>query len=196
MIKIMVDNADESLYQYDINRSLTISGLETRSESPEIHFTNYNMDSVIAKSATKIDGGDITARIPNELLVNRSPITFYVYDPLAESEKTIYSDQLSIIPRPKPADYILPDDEDAVTTYKKLVVEIETLKSDKLGKDELSGAVDEALAKAKESGDFNGKAGEPGYTPVKYVDYFTDEDKQTIINDVLSALPNGDEVRY
>lgn len=38
--------------------------------------------------------------------------------------------------------------------------------------------------------------GSDGYTPVKGVDYFTDEDKQELVELVLAALPNGDEVSY
>ena len=53
---------------------------------------------------------------------------------------------------------------------------------DLLGKDELPTAVDAALAKAKESGEFDGadgrdgKDGKDGYTPVKGVDYFDGKD--------------------
>lgn len=42
----------------------------------------------------------------------------------------------------------------------------------KIGKAELGAAVEEALTQAKESGDFKGDKGEPGYTPQKGVDYF------------------------
>ena len=35
-----------------------------------------------------------------------------------------------------------------------------------------------------------------GETPVKGEDYFTDEDIQEIVSEVLEALPNGDEVSY
>lgn len=41
-----------------------------------------------------------------------------------------------------------------------------------------------------------GDTGDPGYTPRKGVDYWTPDDKQSIIDDVLNALPNGDEVSY
>lgn len=44
-----------------------------------------------------------------------------------------------------------------------------------------------------ESGKFNGEKGD---TPVKGVDYWTEEDKKEIINDVLAEIPNGDEVTY
>lgn len=35
-----------------------------------------------------------------------------------------------------------------------------------------------------------------GDKPTKGVDYFTDEDKAEMVNEVLEALPNGDEVEY
>lgn len=46
------------------------------------------------------------------------------------------------------------------------------------------------------SGSLIGPPGEPGYTPQKGHDYFTPEDISQIVNDVLMALPNGDEVGY
>lgn len=42
----------------------------------------------------------------------------------------------------------------------------------------------------------SGKNGTDGKTPVKGTDYWTDEDKQEIINDVIAALPDGTEVSY
>lgn len=41
-----------------------------------------------------------------------------------------------------------------------------------------------------------GKDGEDGYTPVKGVDYYTEAEKQEIINAVLAAIPSGEEVSY
>ena len=38
--------------------------------------------------------------------------------------------------------------------------------------------------------------GDPGKTPEKGVDYWTPEDIVQIVNDVLEALPDGDEVSY
>lgn len=35
-----------------------------------------------------------------------------------------------------------------------------------------------------------------GDTPVKGEDYFTEDDKTELVNAVLAALPNGDEVSY
>ena len=35
-----------------------------------------------------------------------------------------------------------------------------------------------------------------GKTPVRGTDYWTEDDKQEIVNDVLAALPDGTEVAY
>lgn len=42
----------------------------------------------------------------------------------------------------------------------------------------------------------DGAPGADGYTPQKGVDYYTEADKQEMVNAVLAALPNGDEVSY
>lgn len=41
-----------------------------------------------------------------------------------------------------------------------------------------------------------GRDGADGKTPVKGVDYWTTEDQQSIVQDVLAALPDGNEVSY
>lgn len=88
---------------------------------------------------------------------------------------------------------------------------------------ELQTAINTALAQAKESGEFDGApgpagpqgetgpqgargetgpqgeqglAGADGYTPQRGVDYWTAEDQQAIVSQVLAALPSGDEVSY
>lgn len=41
-----------------------------------------------------------------------------------------------------------------------------------------------------------GIKGDPGYTPVKGTDYYTEADKAELVQAVIDALPNGDEVSY
>lgn len=76
---------------------------------------------------------------------------------------------------------------------------------EKLGTTELDSAIDTALQQAKASGDFNGPqgpqgpkgdTGPAGYTPVKGTDYWTAAERQAMIDDVLVAIPVGDEVSY
>ena len=60
--------------------------------------------------------------------------------------------------------------------------DIEKLTQDKLDAEKLDEAINEALAQAKESGEFKGEKGEkgdpgePGYTPQKNIDYFDGKD--------------------
>lgn len=77
-----------------------------------------------------------------------------------------------------------------------------------LSADSLPTAVNEALAQAKASGEFDGADGEPGQpgadgrTPVKGEDYFTEADKQEIAEqaaqlvDVPEELPNPNALTF
>ena len=62
-----------------------------------------------------------------------------------------------------------------------------------ISQDDLQGAINEALAQAKASGEFDGA---DGYTPVKGTDYFTEEDKTELVNAVLAALPTWEGGSY
>lgn len=89
-----------------------------------------------------------------------------------------------------------------------------------ISQDNLQNAINEALAQAKASGEFDGTSvthswngtvlsitsasgtssadlkGADGYTPVKGTDYFTEADKSEIVNAVLAALPVAEGVNY
>lgn len=71
--------------------------------------------------------------------------------------------------------------------------DIEKLTKDKLDAEKLPEAVNEALAQAKESGEFKG---EPGKTPVKGTDYFTTAEVQAIAEQAagMVEVPEGDTV--
>lgn len=64
---------------------------------------------------------------------------------------------------------------------------------DALGSENLQEAVNLALSQAKESGEFNG---EPGETPEKGVDYWTEEDKAEMVEAVLASIPLAEGVAY
>lgn len=63
--------------------------------------------------------------------------------------------------------------------------------SNLLPRSELPEAVNDALAQAKSSGEFDGPKGDkgdPGYTPQKGVDYWIPEDQEAIVQQVIAAL--------
>ena len=41
-----------------------------------------------------------------------------------------------------------------------------------------------------------GEKGQDGYTPIKGVDYFTEADKQELVNSVIASLPSSEDVSY
>ena len=73
---------------------------------------------------------------------------------------------------------------------------IEKLSIDKLDAAKLPEAVNEALAQAKASGEFDGSPGEAGYTPVKGVDYYTEADKAELVDAVLAGIPAAEGVAF
>ena len=73
---------------------------------------------------------------------------------------------------------------------------IDALNRSKLNSSELPSAINTALAQAKESGEFNGAKGDPGYTPVKGTDYYTEADKTELVNQVISTLPTWNGGSY
>lgn len=107
------------------------------------------------------DGDSILVNIPNILLQRSGFLRVYV---VIEGD-TVFDASFYVMARPKPDDYVYTE------------TEVWTVES----------AVEDALREAKESGEFDG---EDGYTPIKGVDYFTDEDKQEIA-DLIPVKDGG-----
>ena len=92
----------------------------------------------------------------------------------------------------------------ATTTYSSQKIESELSElnaaiGNKLDASALPTAVNDALAQAKASGEFDGAdgaKGADGYTPVRGTDYWTAADQEQIVSDVLVALPNASGVSF
>lgn len=59
--------AKESLTQWDYGQEVLLSGLEVERETIEVHFALRGENTALIVIGT-VQGGDITAKIPNELL--------------------------------------------------------------------------------------------------------------------------------
>lgn len=118
----------DSLYQWDVNRDLVISGLNL-SVAPEIHFANANMDRAIVKQAT-LEGGVVTVRIPNSLLQEALPIKAYVGIYEGDTFKVIETVEIAVIAKTKPFDYAIEDTDEEIYSFKKLELEIANAKSE------------------------------------------------------------------
>ena len=108
----------DSLYQWDINRDLAISGLNL-SVAPEIHFANDNMEKAIVRQST-IENGSIKVRIPNSLL--QAPLAIKVYIGVYEDDtfKVIESIEIPVIPKARPLDYTIEDSDEEIYSFNRL----------------------------------------------------------------------------
>lgn len=130
-----------------------------------VHFSGLAHGTALA---VKVKDGVV--EIPNDLLMLGTDIYAWAFVVDDNGGYTKKEQVLKVNKRPKPSDYVYTESE---------IITIET-------------AVNDALEKAKESGEFDGEKGEKGdkgKTPEKGVDYFTEADKNEIVADVLNSLP-------
>ena len=97
-------NVLKSLYQWDNNQTITISGLDV-SQAPVFHFSN-RLNTLALVVAPTISGSSVTANVPNLLLQQAEPIICYVYQSTEQDgSRTAHVIRIPVIPRPKPDDY-------------------------------------------------------------------------------------------
>lgn len=108
----------DSLYQWDINQALSISGLGL-AVVPEVHFSNGNMERAIVRQAT-LSGGVVKVDIPNSCL--QSPLPIYAYIGIYEGTtfKVVEYVIIPVIPRTRPADYQIEDSDEEIYSFNAL----------------------------------------------------------------------------
>ena len=185
----MINVKGGPLYQWDINRTVEIHDPENLIS--EVQFCCEDDKEAIIVPFLR-NGDSIEAQIPNVYLQSTKKIyVFTVYNDKYEV-KTSGFQFFCVFQRQKPTDYVYEETE--IFKYKNLEKEFtEALASkadlDSTGKlrpeqlpdtafkeEVLLSAINTALAQAKASGEFDGKDGSDGYTPVKGVDYFDGKD--------------------
>lgn len=108
----------DSLYQWDLNRTLSVSGLNLDT-APEVHFSNAVMDKAIVRQAI-LKNNVVIVDIPNSLL--QTPLTvdahIGVYD--GNTFKVIELVQIPIIAKKRPEDYQIEDSDGEIYSFKRL----------------------------------------------------------------------------
>ena len=115
----------DSLYQWDKNQDLVISGLNL-TEAPEIHFSNIHLERALVRQST-ITEGVVTVRIPNSLLQTSYTIKAYVGVYEGETFKVIETVEIPIISRTRPADYTIEDSDEEIYSFNRLETELSNL---------------------------------------------------------------------
>lgn len=116
----------DSLYQWDINRMLSINGLNL-GVVPEVHFNNSAMDRAIVRQCENI-AGVINVMIPNALL--QEPFTIIAHVGIYENDsfKVVEVVEIPVFKRERPDDYRIEDADGEIYSFKKLENEISNLK--------------------------------------------------------------------
>lgn len=103
-----------SLYQWDTGKILEIRGLSL-ARVPEIHFTNSTLDLAIVRYPEMDEAGIIRVAVPDLLLKRRNNLIAYICDREGVDFTTLFQIVIPVKPRNKPGDYILVDDEGALS---------------------------------------------------------------------------------
>ena len=108
----------DSVYQWDLNRVLTITGLNLASV-PEIHFSNANMERAIVRQATMVDF-IVSVGIPNSLLQSPLPIRADIGIYEGDTFKVVETVTIPVIAKTRPADYRIEDSDEEIYSFNAL----------------------------------------------------------------------------
>ncbi len=108
----------DSLYQWDINQVLSVSGLNL-SVAPEVHFSNANMDKAIVRQAV-LNNHVVSVKIPNSLL--QEPLTIHAHIGIYEGDtfKVVERVDIPIIRKERPADYRIENSDEEIYSFEAL----------------------------------------------------------------------------
>ena len=108
----------DSLYQWDINQVLSVSGLNL-AVAPEVHFSNANMDKAIVRQATLKDN-IVSVSIPNSIL--QQPLTINAHIGVYEGDtfNVIELVSIPVIAKSKPIDYKIENTDGEIYSFEAL----------------------------------------------------------------------------
>lgn len=176
----LIENSEgrQELWQWDLGRKVRVIPAEGITVD-EVHFGNvFSGEALVVIPTVDETTGDIVANVPNILATQFFRINVYAVMIIPDGKITTERIMLDVEAREKPSDYIYTETE--IKNYDALVKRIEALENyipgsggGGINPEQLQAVIDEALRKAKESGEFDGK---DGYTPQKGIDYFDGKD--------------------
>ena len=176
-------NEKDGLYQWDLDQRFIV----TNPEIDEVHYYSSQKEGVL-RCLVYTESDTRYANIPNIILQKSGHFRAYV----CSGDNTITQYQFTILPKPKPDDYVYTETE---------VYRIEEVIEEKLLEAKESGEFDGAPGEKGEPGPQGpqGPQGEPGQngkdgaTPQKGVDYFTPDDINSLSTKFVARVksPSG-----
>lgn len=120
-MKILIDGPDQILYQWDKGQRLMLHGAES---GTRVDFARCDQNKAVSVYAYAEDGA-VFCDIPDALLMDPDHLHGYVYEIDGDRGETVLEFMLPVIRRPKPEDYVEPDD---VLIWHDLQKQIDDLK--------------------------------------------------------------------
>lgn len=117
---LKIFNNREQFYQYDKRQKIVI---EDGDGVTHLHFTNKELTKAVAIECCDEDGKKI-CEIPDSLLECSGKLTVYAYC-VDQCEYTKVKFQFDILPRPKPDDYVEPEEEPRWSDLEKRISDLE-----------------------------------------------------------------------
>ena len=108
----------DSLYQWDINQVLSVSGLNL-DVAPEIHFSNSNMDKAIVRQAS-LDNLIVSVNIPNSLLQEALTIKAHIGIYEGNTFKVVELIEIPVIAKTRPSDYKIENTDEEIYSFEAL----------------------------------------------------------------------------
>ena len=103
---IYIDGPDQILYQWDRGQRVILRGTP---DGARVDFALCGSDKAVTKDIYE-DSGVLFCDIPDTLLMESGQLHGYIYKEDDERGETFFSFVYQIIPRPKPEDYVEPEE--------------------------------------------------------------------------------------
>ena len=115
----------DSLYQWDLNQVLSVSGLNL-AVVPEVHFSNVNTERAIVRHAS-VNNHIVEVQIPNSLL--QEPLTIKAHIGIYEGDtfKTVEVVEIPVIPKARPMDYRIEDSDEEIYSFNAIVTKLNNM---------------------------------------------------------------------
>lgn len=170
----------EQFYQWDVDRKLIVEDAAVT----QVHFCNRTDDCSLV-CETYLEDGATVVNVPNILLQSDWRIRAYAYD----GKHTLHEKCFDVVARTKPADYVYTETEilnfEAILSMiedidENMAAEVERYLKENPPEVDLTEyytktEVDAAIEQIELTPGAKGDKGEPGYTPIKGIDYFDGE---------------------
>ena len=185
-MNILIKDGREKLFQWDTGRVLVVD-----EPCDYVHFSNMPYGKALT-----VDVVEGEASIPDELLQSGASLYCYIFLGSVQEGYTEKSVVFEVEKKPKPTDYVFTKTE--YITLQDLDSRVKNLEeqggigfSPEVEIFPIENGHRVQITDAEGIKSFDVLNGKDGYTPQKGVDYYTEEEKKELVDELSASLPEG-----